>query len=744
MPLNLVQRFFDKTVRESSSLTRRTLLNMALRVACVVLISALISYFHVMSNLELQTKVQLEKYIIERGQRESSIFLLAQDNLILLKEQILHSLKQTTSIDDKPQRLFKWDDGTTRNFPQNQPVNQFDASRYATTFVGQNVELSAQLRQRLMKAGRFIDAFGLAWSNRFINIYYATPENAIVIYWKGVPWSLQAKPDLDFRNEEFFLIGAPKHNLTRQPKWTGVYPDISLDISMVTAIVPVDDENGKFLGIIGHDIVLNDLLKNTIDERLPGTYNLIFRDDGRIIAHPEFINTIQKSEGNLTISELNNPHLSRIFQLVKQGGNITIIENLKDQEYLAVTKIKGPDWYFVTVYPKSLLSGFAFDTVKFVLLAGLIALIVEICLLASVLHSSIATPLNKLINVTHQIATGKFDIDIDTNRQDEIGQLAAGFNLMAIQLNASFSDLEQVNSELEHRIEERTIELQNALRDLQQTQGQMLQAEKMSALGQTVAGIAHEINNPVSFIHGNLSHIEQYTFDLLQLLKSYQEYYPEPPLALQQLLEKVEFEFLSKDIVETLKSMKVGTNRIRNIVKSLRSFSRLDEAEYKEVDIHEGIDDTLLILQHRLNNSIQAVKIIKQYGQLPLVECYAGQLNQVFMNILSNAIDALEELKVKSKVKIITTPTIWISTHVIDKDWVQICIADNGIGMTDEVRARLFDPFFTTKEVGKGTGLGLSISYQVVVKTHHGKLSCDSSYGSGTKFIIAIPVRSGK
>ncbi|MBF2064609.1 MAG: HAMP domain-containing protein [Calothrix sp. C42_A2020_038] len=664
---------------------------------------------------------------------------MAQDDLTLLKEQLLQSLQQTKSEGNKKELLkfYRWNDGTIRSLPQNQPTSKFDANKYATTYIGRNVKLTTQLKQRLFIVNQLISSFGLAWSNRFINTYYLASENAIVIYWKGIPWSLRAKSNLYLLNEEFFRVSIPENNPSRRTAWTGVYADLGLNNSMVTAITPVDDENGKFIGVLGHDITLTDLIKNTINEHLPGTYNLIFRDDGHLIAHPEFMDKIQNSEGQLTIDELNNSHLSQIFKLVKQNQDTGIIENNQDQEYLAVTKIQGPDWYLVTVYPKSLLSGFAFDTVKFTFFTGLIALVVEIYLLASVLHSSVAVPLNQLIDITHQIATGDFDIDIDANRQDEIGQLTAAFNIMAIQIRTSFSDLEQINSELEQRIEERTIELQNVLRDLQQTQGQMLQSEKMSALGQMVAGIAHEINNPVSFIHGNLSHIEQYTCDLLQLIQVYQEYYPQPPLGLQQTLEAIDFEFLSQDIYETIKSMKVGTNRIRDIVKSLRSFSRLDEAECKKVDIHEGIDDTLLILQHRLSQTSTqpAITIVKEYGQLPLVECYAGQLNQVFMNLLSNAIDALNEVTT-------TTPTIWISTHITNNNWVQISIADNGIGMTDETRARLFDPFFTTKEPGKGTGLGLSISYQIVVETHHGQLICDSSYGTGTKFIIKIPVKN--
>ncbi|MBE9057630.1 PhnD/SsuA/transferrin family substrate-binding protein [Sphaerospermopsis sp. LEGE 08334] len=294
--------------------------------------------------------------------------------------------------------------------------------------------------------------------------------------------------------------------------------------------------------------------------------------------------------------------------------------------------------------------------------------------------------------------------------------------------------------ESELQLKTQTQNLQQALKELQQTQMQLIHSEKMSSLGQLVAGIAHEINNPVNFIYGNLNYLEEYVQGLLNIIQTFQQCYPQPVNAVQVAIGKFELGFVSDDLPQLLNSLRVGSERIRNIVHSLRNFSRLDEAEIKPVDIHEGIENTLLILQHRLKSKYHKSTIVinKEYGTLPLVDCSPGQLNQVFMNILSNAIDALEETITHQPNNFI--PTITIRTNVIDNRWVLVYIADNGLGMGEDTKLRVFDPFFTTKPVGQGTGLGLSISYQIVVERHSGKLDLFSEPGKGTEFQIQLPL----
>lgn len=300
--------------------------------------------------------------------------------------------------------------------------------------------------------------------------------------------------------------------------------------------------------------------------------------------------------------------------------------------------------------------------------------------------------------------------------------------------------LEQKNALLEQKVGE----ISQAYQDLQEMQLKLIQSEKLSSLGQMVAGIAHEINNPVNFIYGNLIHANEYTQEVLNLLNLYQEEYPHPTPRIQTGLDEVDITFIQEDLLKLLKSMNIGARRIRDIVQSMRIFSRVDEANMNAVNIHEGIDSTLIILNYRLKSKPEypGIEVIRDYSQLPLIDCYAGQLNQVFMNIIANAIDALDEYnQQRSLAEIKQQPSrIEIRTTMIDKNQVAIHIADNASGINQEVLEKLFQPFFTTKSSGKGTGLGLSISHQIIVEKHGGCLYCKSTPGQGTEFIIQIPI----
>ncbi len=390
---------------------------------------------------------------------------------------------------------------------------------------------------------------------------------------------------------------------------------------------------------------------------------------------------------------------------------------------------------------------------------GSIALSAAIAgLLALLTSRAIARPIRALTQIAQRSTEeSNFDLQAPVNSTDEIGSLATSFNQLIHstkqllgQQQIANQQLADYSQTLESKVEERTQELgsknsqlQELLEQLHQSQVQIVQSEKMSSLGQLVAGIAHEINNPVNFIYGNLTHVQDYAHNLLDYVQLYQTHYPNPSAEITQEAEKIDLEFLQDDLPKLLSSMQIGTDRIRQIVLSLRNFSRIDEADFKAIDIHEGLDSTLLILQHRLKARPESpeIQVIKDYGTLPLVECYAGQLNQVFMNILANAIDALDELNApRTHQERKENPGRLTIRTAVASEWVTITIADNGSGIPEAIQKQVFNPFFTTKPVGKGTGMGMAISYQIITEKHGGKLDCLSSPGRGAEFVIQIPV----
>ncbi len=355
-------------------------------------------------------------------------------------------------------------------------------------------------------------------------------------------------------------------------------------------------------------------------------------------------------------------------------------------------------------------------------------------------QSILCTPITKqgkligIIYLENNLIKGVF-----TTERLQLLQMITTQAAISLENALLYDTLEQKVEQRTRQLNEKNQTLAHTLEELKRTQTQLIQTEKMSSLGQLVAGVAHEINNPVNFIYGNINYTQEYTQNLLDIIQVYQKNYPEPVDEVTDMIEDMELDFLVEDLPNILNSMKVGADRIKKIVESLRNFSRLDESEVKNVDIHEGIDSTLMILENTFKGKPHEseIKVVKNYSKLPKVKCYPGELNQVFMNIISNAIDALQPIRNKNNN---SSPEITITTEIEAEKFVIIRIADNGMGMSEAVQKRIFDPFYTTKEVGKGTGLGLAMSYQVIVERHGGNLECISTPGAGTEFVISIPM----
>ncbi len=704
--MNRVKTSIDQNYssQKSRSLIRNTVLKTALGIGVVIFASTAYGYFYLVERITTEQLAQTDGYMQLRGKLESSIFIAAKENNSILKNTLLKTFKENLQINfnaDFNREFMVMADGTTRNRPE-----RFNIQWTPGLFLGANVKVDPEMKRRITTYFNLLQNFGPAWQKEFVNTYIQVPENGIAIYMPSYPWAQNAPSTKSFRvtDDQSFQITKKVNNPNRNTAWTDIYYDQVAKKWMVSCVTPFD-LNGKHIGTIGHDVLIDELRQRTINISLEGTYNLIFQADGDLIAHPSFMEQITKTNGDFNILKDNNQSLINIFNTVtkdkdKDKGNAEVLNNAKNNEYLVVTKIDGPNWYLVTVIPKEFLQQKAFETAKLIVLLGFLSLLMEILILIYIMRRQISTPLDQLMAATEEIAKGNLDIKLDANRRDELGRLAYLFNRMSQQLQDSFNNLAKTNEELEIRVDQRTSELKIAKE----------QAEEANQFKSAfLANMSHELRTPLNAIIGYSEMLQEEAEDIGE-----------------------------KGFIKDLKKIQGAGKHLLELINDVLDLSKIEAGRmdlylesFEIIPVLDEIVATIQPLTDKNNNTLK----VNYSDNLGLMFGDVTKVRQSLFNLISNA----------SKFTQGGIITLNITRYTQNRqDWISFQVEDTGIGMTSEQIGKLFQEFSqadasTTRKYG-GTGLGLVITKKFT-QMMGGDIFVESEFNVGTTFTIKIPAQ---
>jgi signal transduction histidine kinase len=718
-----------------TSLARSTLLTMGARIGVIIALTTLASYFHMLHTLRTEALAQLEQHVSERGQREEAIFLLAEDNHAVLKKALEEKIRALTpeEVDARFDKLFaRLPDGTVRNRPEG-----FDGTRMPGVFVPRGVTVDLDMRRRLVASHDVLAQYGPAFHVRFTDTFVTLPEGPLIIYWPERPtWCQDARPDYFVTTQEYFPTSLPENNPERRTVWSNVYMDDVSGVSMSSSTTPLDLD-GRHVASISQDVLLEELMVRTVNDHLPGAYNVLLGDDGKIIAHPGLKPGGAADSAPLRDSAEQQAHLRDIVERLKNRlPEQTVLELPEHDEYLAVARLRGPGWNFVTVLPKSVVSRPALQAARYVLLLGVLSLLMELVIMYWVLQQQITRPLVAFTQATDRVASGDFNVQLDTSRKDELGQLAQAFQLMADKVQRREEELRQANEGLEQRVEERT-------RELKDVHGQLIKTARQAGMAEIATNVLHNVGNVLNSVYTSAQVAKERMGGMrLEHVSRVANMLQERQGDLSSFLSQDErgrhlMPFLSKlgqnlvderqEIVSLLEDVGRYTEHIGDIVKVQQNYARTPRL-HEAVNLADLVEDSLRINSAGLTR--HQVKIQRQLASLPPVLTDKNKLLMILVNLVSNAKYAMDDVPVTERL-------LTVKMEHLPTDHVRISVHDNGMGIAPEMLTRIFQYGFTTREEGHGFGLHSSA---LAAQELGGSLTVHSDGpGQGATFSLEVP-----